>query len=598
MKKFLFFLFICASVLPVKVATAQGLPKGFSPVEQDVMLRGEVPPAPVMNGIASPPPFDNIRSMAEWEEVQALTIAWTGYPSILKQIAANAKTRTKVIILTDDPAGTEEYLTTANAGGAALSMTNIELVEGAYNSIWMRDYAANPVYGNEVDTLVLVDWIYNRPTRPEDDASPSLFADHLGLNLYTMTQAPNDLVNTGGNWMSDGFGTAFASKLILEENVAGNPYGVSAKTETQIDAIVNEFLGIDRYIKMETLPYDGIHHIDMHMKLLDEETLLVGEYPAGIADGPQINANIEYVLSNFNSKWGTPYKVIRIPMPDSPSGLWPDDNPPALYRTYTNAVFVNDMIIYPSYRDEYDTTAFRIWQESMPGYQLVPIDCDDNGNNIIAQSGAIHCITHSVGVADPLLISHQPLRDTDNTTVPYEVAAYMNHRSGMASATLYWKTDLNAAYASVEMTSIGDNNWRGFIPAQPAGTHVYYYVQGQAVSGKSQVRPIAAPAGYWHFRITGANVDVTEFQAVRFQKVFPNPAGAITCIELGNETAQRAMIDLVDLTGKKVADVYNGTLTPGMQKIFFDASQHAAGAYLLRCSIASGEVFTTRVMIK
>lgn len=38
-------------------------------------------------------------------------------------------------------------------------------------------------------------------------------------------------------------------------------------------------MGIDRYIKMDELPYDGIHHIDMHMKLLDEETLLVGEYP-------------------------------------------------------------------------------------------------------------------------------------------------------------------------------------------------------------------------------------------------------------------------------------------------------------------------------
>lgn len=36
-------------------------------------------------------------------------------------------------------------------------------------------------------------------------------------------------------------------------------------------------MGIERYIKMQTLPYDGIHHIDMHMKLLDEETLLVGQ---------------------------------------------------------------------------------------------------------------------------------------------------------------------------------------------------------------------------------------------------------------------------------------------------------------------------------
>ena len=49
-------------------------------------------------------------------------------------------------------------------------------------------------------------------------------------------------------------GTAFASELILEENAAGNPYGVSAKTEAQIDAIMNAYMGIDRYIKMPALP--------------------------------------------------------------------------------------------------------------------------------------------------------------------------------------------------------------------------------------------------------------------------------------------------------------------------------------------------------
>lgn len=40
-----------------------------------------------------------------------------------------------------------------------------------------------------------------------------------------------------------------------------------------------DYLGLDRYIKMETLPYDDIHHIDMHMKLIDEETILVGQFP-------------------------------------------------------------------------------------------------------------------------------------------------------------------------------------------------------------------------------------------------------------------------------------------------------------------------------
>jgi agmatine deiminase len=188
--------------------------------------------------------------------------------------------------------------------------------------------------------------------------------------------------------MVDGFGTAFASELILEEN-DGTGYGISSHNENAVDAIMSDFMGIDRYIKMPTLPYDGIHHIDMHMKLLDEETLLVGEYPQGVADGPQIESNLNYVLNNFNSVFGTDYKVIRVPMPPE-GGQYPNQN--GDYRTYTNSVFVNNTILVPIYEEQWDTTALRIYREALPGYEVVGIDC----NEIITASGAIHCITKAV----------------------------------------------------------------------------------------------------------------------------------------------------------------------------------------------------------
>ncbi len=307
--------------------------------------------------ITTPPQFSHLRAMAEWEELQALTIAWTDFPAILKQIVAAARLETQVIILTDDPQGTEDYLTSSNTGGAAFTdMSNITLVEGDYDSIWMRDYAGNPVYGNEVDSLIMVDWLYNRP-RPNDDASPELIANELGLDLYSTSESPYDLRYTGGNYMSDGFGTAFASELILQENDGDGDFAIFYPTHTtgEIESILQDFMGINTYIKMPTLPYDGIHHIDMHMKIVDEETLLVGEYPSNVADGPQINANIEYVLSNYTSKFGTPFNVVRIPMPNSTSGLYPDNG--GSYRTYTNAVFVNNTIIFPTYREQFDSTA-------------------------------------------------------------------------------------------------------------------------------------------------------------------------------------------------------------------------------------------------
>jgi agmatine deiminase len=528
--------------------------------------------------ITSPPDFATLRAMAEWEELQALTITWADFPAILKQIVAAARLETRVLIITDDPTGTEDYLMSTNTGGVAFTdMTNVTLINGNFNTIWMRDYAANPVYANEVDSLILVDWIYNRP-RPDDDASPEYIANELGIQLYTTTESPNNLMNTGGNYMSDGFGTAFASELILEENDGNGDFNINYPNHSlsEIDEIMHAYMGIDRYIKMNTLPYDGIHHIDMHMKLVDEQTLLVGQYPDNVADGPQINANIEYVLNNFNSKWNTPYKVVRIPMPPSTSGLHPDQG--ESYRTYSNAIFVNKTILFPTYRQEYDSIAYRIWGEVCPGYTLVGIDCDNSGSNIISQSGAIHCITHSVGVADPLLISHQPLEDTYDDLNPYSVTAYMNHRSGIASAMLYWKTDINGAYQSIAMTDIGNNEWSANIPAQAVGTHIYYYVQGESVSGKVQVRPLPAPEGYWTFEVLG-EVAVEELTSRAFVNVFPNPASAITCIELNFALHEKGSLKLFDMTGREVMNIFTGEFKPGNGKFFIDAANLNSGVY-------------------
>ena len=68
------------------------------------------------------------------------------------------------------------------------------------------------------------------------------------------------------------------------------------KTPAEIDQLMDDWMGIDTYIKMTVLPFDDIHHIDMHMKLLNEETLLVGEFPLNVSDGPQIEMNIQYIL--------------------------------------------------------------------------------------------------------------------------------------------------------------------------------------------------------------------------------------------------------------------------------------------------------------
>ncbi len=552
------------------------LPKGLAPEEISLIPAYRASRSTAAAGFTTPPAFP-VRTMAEWEEIEYLVVNYRSYESTVREIIRYAVEEVDVLVVTSDSNDVKNDLTSAG-----IPLTRLHYLQIPSNSIWIRDYGANTVYRDEVDTLKLVEWIYNRP-RPLDDAVPVEYANYLGVDLYSTTTPPYDLVHTGGNFHIDGFGTAFSSELVLDENAAGGQFNPTNKTEAEIDTLMKNFMGINRYIKMPKLPYDGIHHIDMHMRLLDEETLLVGEYPAGVADGPQIEANLAYVLNNFNSVWGTPYKVVHIQMPPDFNGNYPDATPwwnAGDYRTYTNSVFVNKTVLVPIYEPQYDTTALRILRESMPGYKVVGIDC----NSIIGASGALHCITRAVGVQDPLLIAHQALEDTYDDQNPMPVDAWIKHRSGIASANLLYTIDTTQGYTSIPMTltNPATDTWSADIPAQAIGSEVFYYVQAMSNSGKVQVRPMPAPEGYWNFEVLPVvAVEAPEVSAWGIAPVFPNPAQAITCIPIQSDAATTGRISLLDLFGREVQEIHRGEIPSGESKYFFFADQLAAGAYLV-----------------
>jgi agmatine deiminase len=515
--------------------------------------------------ITNPPP-QFVRASAEWEEIDALMVVWTTYTSIVRQIIAAARTETRVIVVCSD-----SNVVRTNLIANSIPLTNVEFLVTGFNSIWCRDYGPWNVYQNDIDSLYLIDWIYNRP-RPKDDTVSNGIARKENLPLYTTTVAPYDLIHTGGNFMCDGLGTGFSSRLVIDEN--------PTKTEPQIDSIMDDFMGIDRYIKMNTLTYDQIHHIDMHMKLLDEETILAGEYPPGVADGPGIDSNLSYVTSNFNSPFGTPYKVIRIPMPPDANGLYPDQN--GDYRTFTNAVFVNKTVILPFYGQQYDTTATRIWQEAMPGYRIVGIDC----NQIIPALGAIHCITKEVSSKDPLWIVHQPLRNQLSTTAAYTVNARIKHRSGIASAEVYYRTDTTLPYSSIAMQPVTgqQDTWTADIPGQAAGSTVYYYVHASSNSGKSLNRPLPAPAGYWHFNVELNTAVASAIPEQLSAFLYPNPSRGWTCIQLQTNQPTNVEVRLTDLCGRTLRELYQGPAGPDAKPVWFDTRELSSGIYLVECS--------------
>jgi len=485
--------------------------------------------------IPNPPPAP-VRTMAEWEEIQAILISWVPfYDDILGEIVRHSVDECEVIIFAENVNVVNGYLIANN-----IPMDNVTVIPTDYNSIWIRDYGPWSVYHNDVDSLMIVDWIYNRP-RPDDDVIPTVAAQHFGLPIYEATQAPNDWVHTGGNNLRDGMGTNFSSLLVMDEN--------PGKTEAEIDEIANLFLGAQRYIKFDKLPYDVIHHIDMHMRFIDEETVIVGEYPTGVADGPQIEENLEYLLNEVPTAFGNQYNIIRIPMPPDFSNQYP---PSGDYRTYTNSIFVNKTILVPIYEEEFDTTALRIYEEALPGYNVVGIDCND----IITAYGALHCITKLVGVSGPLWIAHPRLRDTEETVNDYPVMAIIKHRSGIEEATLHYRLQGEATYTAIPMT-LSDSEediWTTAMPAQLPGSVVEYYIHARSNSGKEQVRPQVAPEGYFQFRVLGDPVSVEVAPVLNGLdfSIFPNPATEFINLEMESDRNTTVSIWLANALGQRV----------------------------------------------
>jgi hypothetical protein len=354
-------------------------------------------------------------------------------------------------------------------------------------------------------------------------------------------------------------------------------------------------MGIDQFVKMDVLPFDGIHHIDMHMRLLDEETLMVGQYPPGVADGPQIEANLQYVLDNFTSAYGTPFKVVRIIQPPDFLNRYPNQN--GDYRTYTNSVLVNKTILVPAYEEKYDTTAFRIYRENFPGYKVVGIDCND----IIKLSGALHCITKEIGVNDPLWISHQRLEDVPDNDLQgdYEVTATIKHRSGISNAQVYFTTDTLVGYDSAPLTLSGPatDTWTGFIPHQANGSEIFYYLRAEANSNKTQVRPLAAPSGYFRFQVDGDAVPVMEAVATAMAPVYPNPASAITVVPVTSGRAAAVTLEVVDVLGRQVEVIFQGVLASGASNHFLHADRLVPGTYFIVLK-TNDRVQTQKLVVK
>jgi hypothetical protein len=296
-----------------------------------------------------------------------------------------------------------------------------------------------------------------------------------------------------------------------------------------------------------------------------------------VADGPYIEANLNYILNNFSTCFGRTFNVVRIPMPPDFSGRYPDAG--GDYRTYTNSIIINKTVIIPTYELRYDTTAFRIYREAMPGYNIVGI----NSNSIIPLLGAIHCIVKEVGAYNPIRISHARLKEMSDTCQTYPVVAEITSNSGIMQANLYWTTDTTLNFNNIAMDSTGQDSFRAEIPQQAPGSPVYYYIQAQSGAQKIRNKPVTAPTGLYRFEVlvpvTIANKTSPNIDKISLYPSFPNPFNNSTTIQFNLPFQAEVSLEIYNSLGERITILKEGLLQSGKHSFRWNADAAGSGIY-------------------
>ena len=310
------------------------------------------------------PPVGSVQSYAEWAPSSGVIVSWMGFPSFLASMVqqfVQVGTSWIVVESTSQQASVESTLQ-----GMGIPLDNVEFLIFNMDTVWTVDYG--PFFVNVDGNREIVDNIYDRYGRWEDDQFPSRLATAWSLPVYE-----SDLRIEGGNFIADGAGVCFITDRVIEQNSG-------YLTEQQVYDRLRDYCGCETIHVLDRIN-DGTGHIDMFAKLLDEDTMLLGQYDPGDPEYSTLENNATAV-ANMVAGTGNYYEVIRIPMPGSASAYW----------TYTNSIIVNDHVFVPIYQVAEDATALQIYQDAMPDHTIVGIDSSD----VIGSGGAVHCTTKVV----------------------------------------------------------------------------------------------------------------------------------------------------------------------------------------------------------
>lgn len=385
MKKLDFIIFLFATLL-CGTLLAEGFGEGPLPAwntgaRRSVNVKNYVP------RIA--PDAQDLYMPAEYTKVEGVLIQFptgSGYsdlePYYLDMTSAIVESGTIAYIIVKND--TEKNKVLNKLQNAGIMTGNVEFIKQKYDANWTRDYG--PWYAYADGERILINNEYY-DEREYDNAINSYLSQLWGDEMFS-----TGLHTEGGNFMTDGYGTCWASTGMLDENTT-----YYHMTEAQIREIYSDYLNCNGLYTPEPLPNEGTTHIDMFSKILDQDTIIVSystkELGATTAEINALDKAAKY-YSETPKPDGGEWNIVRIPMTFGDYTYWGETS--RVQYTHTNSTIVNDTVIVPVYGRGTDEEALNIYRKLLPRHNVIGVD----SNEMIVWGGSIHCTTMQIPVKD------------------------------------------------------------------------------------------------------------------------------------------------------------------------------------------------------
>ncbi len=381
--------------------------------------------------------------------------------------------------------------------------SNISYVNIRINDYWIRDYGPWGAFDAN-GGLKIVSHTYDqagvkKPDYAEDGVTitfPKRFLNPiLGSRVNDSQMAGKygllmdipveylGLLHVGGNYMTDGQGTAFATNYFIPQNTVYHGY-----SESEIRSTMQSKLGIDRDFSNDIKDIytgEGNHHIDCWAKIVDVDKIVVADFGSSITDYAYKNNRIQETinfLATQKTPYGTPYKIYKV-FTGNPG------------ESYGNGLIFNKRYFIPikETNTENDSNAVAEFQEILPGYDVVPVA--EKSSSPWLPNDALHCRTKEVPDPDMLYIEMDAVRNINDKIEFSAVIKNMNSTINISTAKVFYKINEEVTYASVDLVNQGSNSYKVAINKTNIGDKLYFYYYAEDSSLRKESIPVSGEDG-------------------------------------------------------------------------------------------------------